>query len=417
MSPLILWLVACPPPPDEPVDSAEPACAPWVPLQRGTSGWDEVRALGEADGAVLVAGFEGGASDGRFELAGAAHGFLDGYVGGTVAWHTAVDTTGADSVDVLLAEGSEVLVAGRVEGDLPSLPSYGQHDWFVGRLTGHDLEVLARGGDPGPQLPRRLARHGDGLVLSGRNDVYVPTNYVERWEDSRVDRLRADLALEWTVMGTSAASDWSDGLLVTSDDRVLVAGGTGAGLDRGPWVEALDHTGRTVWRTSLSPVAQDTAVALVPGRDGLVLVVGSTFLAPSAGQQDIYVAALDPADGAVRWTSHWGSAGTDWVTDAVVAPDGTLLVVGETDGSLLPDAQTRGPYDVFAVAFDTDGVALAAWQDGTEGDEHAGTVAVDGCGRLLVGGWTTGTWPGTEARGGRDAFVVQATLQELPAAR
>lgn len=420
---LLSVLVGCESPPrDPPPAGDEPAdtCDPWPVLQRGTGARDEVRALAMHDGKIIVAGYEGGGTSGRFELDGPAAGYIAAYdVDGALAWELHVDANGADSIDVLLADEHALLVAGRVSEALPGFTAQGQFDAFLGRVDDATLTILWQGGDETPQAPRRLARDGDGLIVSGSNELYVPSNYVERWSDSRVDRLRpaqgGGYETDWTHLSTSMGSDDSYGLWVGGDGALLLAGVGDIGANHGAWVQQLAPGGTVGWQSGISHIGYDSAMAIIEDASRL-RVVGSTFLTlgeAAYGDQDVYVAEIEPGTGALGQAVQYGSAATDWATDAILAPDGRLLVVGETAGAIVPGAVVRGGYDLFALAFDAEGNVVAAWQGGTEGADHANAVMVDDCGRVLVAGWTTDAWEDASHLGERDGFVIEARLEAV----
>jgi len=51
------------------------------------------------------------------------------------------------------------------------------------------------------------------------------------------------------------------------------------------------------------------------------------------------------------------------------------------------------------------------WRRGSVGDDMAAGIAVDACGRVFVGGFTTGALiAGQPSAGRRDMFVVKADL-------
>ena len=66
---------------------------------------------------------------------------------------------------------------------------------------------------------------------------------------------------------------------------------------------------------------------------------------------------------------------------------------------------------MFVAKVGPSGGVLSTWQKGSAGDDLAAGVAVDRCGSVFVGGFTTGSLvPGHPNAGGRDMFLVKAAL-------
>lgn len=405
----------------------------WPGLRIGTALDDEVHALAlDGAGRLAVGGFRGGRSDvARLSPIGDATGFVDWHdTAGDLVASASVETDQADVIEDLISGPDDRLFAvGRTLGSLPGFQSGGQYDLFFAVLHPEQAGPLhaTQLGGPHPEHPRRLFVAGDRWVAAGFTDVYVPTNYVEDWEDP----LLAGATLgafgftgTSTVRRASPETDFMHGIVAMEDGSgdILVAYHSTAGSSRGTWVMRVDRSGSNVWATRLSRTGFDSAVALVPDSDGNVRVVGSSFemLGPIAyGQMDVYVASLRMSDGQVQWTTQVGTSETDWVHDAVAGPEGELYVTGETSGSFFDEAPPDGTATAFAIRVDTDGTPAAAWQK-SSGERDVGlTVILDTCGRLLVGGYSTGAIvDGTPSAGGRDGFVVQAKLRALsPPAR
>ncbi|WP_224247175.1 hypothetical protein [Hyalangium gracile] len=396
--------------------------------QLGTALGDEALALGAGkDGELYVVGYEGAVlGESNLGPSGDAQGFVMRLAtDGRVEWKRALGTVGTDTVEALemAPEGRGLWVAGRTTGAFEGFRSGGQFDGFLASVTSEgEATVLYQWGDARPQHPVRLARTPAGsFVVAGYDDIYVPSNYVESWEDPFVLRISqgADGAwgTDWNRRWDSTHSDWYTGLTVGAAEESYVSGNALSGSARGAFVQRRDERGELAWNLSLSPHPLDTAAKLVALPGGDVLVAGTTYGAvgnlPVRAGQDVYLARLDGATGEARWVSRAGTLEADFVTAMVVDSRGHAFVAGETTGVFEGATGERGSLDAFALEFDANGELLGTWQHGSQGgaDDHVADVVVDACGRVFVAGYTEGVFvEGSAPPGGRDAFIVPVSF-------
>ncbi|WP_395816172.1 SBBP repeat-containing protein [Archangium minus] len=350
-------------------------------------------------------------------------------------WTREFDNPGAsDTLDVLALhpDTGELYFAGRTTGAFPTFQHYGQQDIFIGGPRGNEREqILYQGGTVRPQLPNRLAftaqRADNGnkrdIIVSGYDDVYVPANYVERWEDPFVLKVAPGedglLRQQWWTEFNTPYTDTLGGLAVdtTGAGALYVTGYNPGGAQKGAFVRKLDSTTGALgdlWRQTT--YGADMMHAAHVRDDGKLLIVGATFMKlgdTAYGEQDVVVRLLDPStlvDGnpKVEWTSQYGSPGSEWVTDMAVDSHGNIFVVGETGGAISSEFVNKGIADIFLLKFSPEGKLLAQKQWGSPGDDHPSAVAVDACGEAFIVGYTTGNLLGDAfpVRGVRDAFVL-----------
>ena len=161
------------------------------------------------------------------------------------------------------------------------------------------------------------------------------------------DGMQLDFARRWSTSG----SDLYLGLWAPGAAGEVVAAGTqsGGGSLKGPFVQRLRADGTELWRRQLGAIPVDTAAAVTLGPDRLLYVAGTTFErlgAQAYGQQDVFVAVLDPETGELLRTMQAGSAGSEWVRDLALDEQGRVYVTGGTLGSL-PGATSAGGLDAF----------------------------------------------------------------------
>ncbi len=375
----------------------------------------------DAQGRVLLAGYERGSLDANITPTGDARAVLWTLPPDGAPTKAVLDLQGSpESLEALAlhpASGAAYFV-GRTTGAFPGWGRHGQQDLFVGEVAPDGaLRVRYQGGDAYPQHPTRLAFDGaGGLLVAGYDDTFVEGSAVQRWEDGFFLRLRegaeAGGALEevwWGRVG-SQGTDFVFGLGAgAADGSFYVSGVHTGGATKGPYAQKRDAQGALVWDLHPSNVAYDALTAVHVLADGSVLVAGTTFLqlgAQAYGEQDAVVQKLDGATGQVLWTAQVGSVAPDWVTDLAVDPvDGSIALVGETLGSLVAEQPNAGDFDVFLARLDADGKLLGAQQWGSAEDERPTAVALDAQGRAFVGGYTHGALAGP-LQGERDAFLL-----------
>ncbi|WP_375765578.1 SBBP repeat-containing protein [Archangium gephyra] len=405
------------------------SCIRWSSdgMSWGTDAYDELIDVAiDGKGNVYMAGYDNGTvGQENVEPSGNARGVLlkiepDGLdeMGMEAPWSHVIDTAGSDVIEALTVHPGtgEVLFAGRTRGSLPGFQNQGQYDLFIGALSETQApSVLLQTGTERPQHPRRIGVDGKGdIVVSGYDDIYIPSNYVDSWEDPFVAKFHREgqsLTGVWTNQFNSSFPDLLNGLAVETkgESSIYVSGANLAGASKGMFVGKLTADGKPLWFKLQSQIAVDMAQAVQTLSDGNVLFAGSTFakLGDRAyGQQDVVVRKLDAQTGEPLWTKQYGSLESEWVTDMALDAEGNIYVVGETLGSFEQGYTHRGEFDVFMLKLDPNGNLLYIKQWGTEGDDHPSAVAVDTCGRMVVAGYTTG---GAAAGHGRDALVITAS--------
>jgi hypothetical protein len=406
-------------------DGGTIACGtPWPgDRQFGSALADEALALAIGpNGDVHVGGYEQGINGASgIEPSGNARGFLlELSANGDEVRKRVFATAGTTTVEALAISGPDALVVGRTTGRLGSWNPAGQFDAFLARapLDGAAPTVLWQGGTERPEHPHNVAVGPGGQVFAaGWIDRYVPSNYVERWDDELTFSLRlaaAGAELLWLRSGTLDVVDTGWGVAADPDRAggYAVTGVVAAGSSRGPYVRLVAPDGTEAWSRILTPVGLDNAGGVAFAPDGNVLVAGSTFttlFGKPYGQQDVYVAKLDRDTGATLWSLQYGSTESDWVKAMAVDSRGTIVVAGETLGDFTGTTPPAGDYDVFALLVSADGAVLGTWQRGSPADDQLHAVAFDSCSRALVGGSTAGALFGSQL-GQRDAWVAQATF-------
>ncbi|MDX2091411.1 MAG: hypothetical protein SFX73_26360 [Kofleriaceae bacterium] len=394
----------------------------WAGGVIGGGAADEVLDLELVRETLYVAGYRDGiVGVTNLEPSGDAEGFLLALApDGSERWTRMFDTDGAETVDAIHVGATDLVLVGRTSGAFPGFTNNGQVDAFVVRaqLDAASTPTLVQFGDARPQHMVAIARETSGVVhVAGYDDAFVENQAVTAFENPIATHLSPSLAVvSYRRDDRSASSDWHYALVPAgSPGEIIVGGGLFAGAGRGPFVRRYAADGAEVWNLQLGVSGSDTVTALRMHADGKLYVAGSTFEQigdRSYGDQDLFVAVVDPATGVVERAMQAGSSSSDYPRDLVIAPDGTIFVVGETLGSL-PGATLAGDYDLAIVRFATDGTWTGSWQRGTGDDEtiNAATLAPDAL--YIAGRQLASNVPGHPSAGGRDGFVLRVPFGDL----
>jgi hypothetical protein len=132
---------------------------------------------------------------------------------------------------------------------------------------------------------------------------------------------------------------------------------------------------------------------------------------PYIYEQSAIVAKLNGQTGNVMWFKDFNTGLGDGVTGIAVDANNNAFAVGFTNGSMA-DGFTQPTDDLFALKIDTNANVLWAQQFGTGPGKSLSLIgiqaATDFSGNLLVGGETTGAFPGnTNPTGLGEAFVIK----------
>lgn len=403
------------------------ACGHWSGgLMLGTAQDDELLdVLLDGQGNVYLAGYEGGTiGKTTVDPSGNARGMVLQFNSqGKFVAKRIIDTEATDVVEALAhsPESNELFFVGRTTGAFPGSINQGQFDLVLGWSAMDAWHPrIAQFGDARPQHPRRLELgSANELVVAGFDDIFVPTNYVEAWENpmlTKFVRTGEQMTAVWQQRFDSQAADTFMGLAVArwTDGASYVTGYTSGGEKRGIAVAKFDTQGSELWYRQYTTIANDMGAALAVLQDGNLLLTGSTFAqlgAQSFGQMDVVVRKLDASTGEPLWTVQYGSQETDWVTDMAIDGQGNIYLVGETLGAIEPGRSNQGGFDVFLLKLDAEGRLLLTKQWGSAAYESPTAVAVDACQSVFVVGFTEGNLVG-DSLGGRDGFIIPVATAE-----
>ena len=341
--------------------------------QFGTQSQDGATGV-TADGAgnLYVVGFTRGAIDGQTGLVSVDY---DAYLrrydcDGNELWTRQFGTPRVlvedFTSDVAVDGAGNVYVVGFTSGPLPGQANMGEDDVHLRKYDSDGNELWAR------QSDSEVLDMANGVALDGAGNVYVVGD---------------------TQLGG-------------------IPGRSGVG-EGDAYLRKHDGNGNELWTRQFGSQSGPSASSVAVDGEGNVYVVGSASGAlpgqTHLGSSDAYVRKYD-GDGNELWTRQFGSRGGDKAGGVLVDGAGNLYVLGTTRLSLPGQSNmdpVAGGSDVFIRKYDSDGNEAWTNQFGTKkGDAVAGMV-VDGEGSLYVVGSTEGAFAGQTNSGSYDTFVVK----------
>jgi len=412
-------------------------CGVWNgDIQIGTPLDDEITAVTTAaGGGFYVTGYE----NGNVNLSdvipdGDARAVVARYdSSGAPMWVETIDTSGADTAEDIQVDPAtgNLIVLGRTTGAFAGFQNAGQFDIYVSVLSGNgNLLGSIQFGDERPQHPFRLGLGPDRKILvAGYDDLFIPSNYVAALPHGFLAELtggaaptfapREDFwhrsALFDSPPPPPSNEDFTTGVAVDASGAMYVSSTVDGRPDiRGMFLTKFDASGQMIWSTRLSNTAGDFLAAVGLGPTGDLFVAGAASVeiaGVEVGQQDAFVAKVDKTTGVVQWATVPNSPESDYPTAMTFDAAGDVYVTGQTLGTISGGAPNQGGVDMFVAKVGPSGGILATWERGSAGDDFAASIAVDTCGRVVVGGFTTGALiAGQPSAGGRDMFLLKADL-------
>lgn len=190
---------------------------------------------------------------------------------------------------------------------------------------------------------------------------------------------------EWNHTYTRPGHESVQDLLITPDDRYLIAGSIGKYGEMDIRLIKADKRGRTKWTANLGGHGYQVARSIYRASDDGYVIAGHTYCAE--GSNDILLMKTDPM-GKELWTTSFGGQSEDYVSSVDPTSDGGYLLAGST-GSYGAD-----PYNMWLIK--TDGHGVPEWNrtfGGKNFDWGSDAVQTPDGGFLIVG--TTESYRGS----------------------
>lgn len=267
--------------------------------------------------------------------------------------------------------------------------------------TGHGIGVMSTGqfyvtGETNGVMSDELSPGGNGDIFLTRHDV----NGTILWT--------IQLGTEEYDVGYDVAAGLSGEAYVTGETYEDLSGEE-PGSGRDAFLTKVKTNGDIEWIKQWGENAGDErgSAVVIDGMSGDILVVGYTdYVEEELNGQDAFLLRYDGSGTLLKYV-RWGTAEREEATDVAVATDGSVYVVGYTEGDL--EGQTlKGLSDIFVTKFDADGNPLWTRLVGTDDAEASGSVAVAEDGSVYVAGATYGDFEGNDI-GDLNPFLVKLT--------
>jgi len=316
-------------------------------------------------------------------------------------------------------DGGSLALVGRTDGALPDRTNAGGTDLFVGH-------------DP-PYLPATTVQIGTDTDEVAHAVAWYPNSavvFVAAEADGAFmgpPYKGATDAVVFAVAPETGDVVWSEQFGTSFVDRAVdVAARPGGAVvavgdlhdDLGDmqdvtrsaaFVAVFDLAGELQWNRLINSPEPDfgRAVALAPNGD--ILVVGDTLGQvaddPPAGNQDLFVARFPP-NGPALWTRQFGTAFWDAAVDVAVDATGDLYLLAQSSGPLF-GAGGAGGRDVIVAKLDASGDLLWAASLGTTSNDYGAALALHPGGGVVVAGHVIKALDGQTAFGGWDLFAAR----------
>lgn len=311
-------------------------------------------------------------------------------------------------------------------GTLPASQNAGSADAFVAKFDSEGAFVWARQfGTPSGDRALGVVADGTQIYVAGYSNG-VSTGLPQDGSEAEgfITCLDTDGTELWTNTFGEEYSEWfgDAATCIALDDCAVYLGGyTTRYYDEGeaPWSYPYDVYGKAViakydldgtrlWTSEFGAYAATDQLTAINVNGGNIYAVGNTngLLPdnPTALYRKDFVAKLD-ASGAVVWAKQFGTDDASKTYTNAVAADATgIYVAGQTNGPLFGQTHLGGS-DAYLVKFDQDGNEVWTRQFGNEDHQSGAAVAVES-GTVYVSGYTNGALPGNESQGMSDAFVA-----------
>lgn len=220
----------------------------------------------------------------------------------------------------------------------------------------------------------------------------------------------------WVRQFGSNSGEFADSVSVDSNGNIYVVGRTFGDMNgyvnagsEDSYIVKYSSNGIHLWTRQFGTGQQDSSYDSAVASDGSIYLVGMTEgdLGGSGkiGNFDAFVTKYS-LEGVAQWTHQFGTESYDSAKSVAVDYDGNIYVAGFTQGNLDTNIN-KGSYDVFLVKYNSDGIGLWLLQFGTSYSDIVMDMAVDSSGSIYVVGMTEGDLDGNGNLGNNDAFVAK----------
>jgi len=243
----------------------------------------------------------------------------------------------------------------------------------------------------------------DGQRNNGSNDTFIT-------------KFNSDGSKVWTKLLGGESYDFGHSVSTASDGSIYIAGYTGGSIDgqinngsNDAFITKFNSDGSKVWTKLLGGGSREGAYEVSTASDGSIYIVGDTDGSldgqSNNGSADAFITKFN-SDGSKVWTKLIGGASADYANSVITASDGSIYIAGQTDGSL--DGQSNnGSADAFITKFNSDGSKVWTKLLGGASYDLAYSVSTASDGSIYIAGVTSSSFDGQSNNGTNDAFITK----------
>ncbi|MBP7449688.1 MAG: gliding motility-associated C-terminal domain-containing protein [Flavobacteriales bacterium] len=200
------------------------------------------------------------------------------------------------------------------------------------------------------------------------------------------------------------------GLTTSDDGDVTDLNGPG---EQDHWIVKLDAAGDIEWNRTLGGSGAEYGINVIPTTDGGYIVnfaytrSNDGDVVNNHGEDDLWLVKLN-VTGAIVWSLTLGGSDFELGMDAVVLPDGDIVILGHTKSTDGDVQENQGNYDVLLARVSSGGTLLWTRTYGGSQNETASDLltTADG-GFLVMASANSNDGDVTGAHGGQDMWVLK----------
>ena len=278
---------------------------------------------------------------------------------------------------------------------------------FSSSFTTVKLEdTLVQFGGPDFDAAWSVSKDNEDIYLVGETDGVFDENNNLFGINIYVRKLDRTGTVAWIrEFGTSendrvrGVSADKEGIYVAGNTRGSL-GGANAG-ESDVFIRKYNRSGDIEWTRQFGTAGADIARSVAANGEAVYLV-GMT----QGNSDDAFIRKYSNS-GELEWTRQFGTNQDDSAESVGVSGD-DIYIAGSSFGALSGTAGNKGGRDAFLARYNSSGDLIWTRQFGTDQDDFASSLSVNGD-DIYVVGHTSGSLPTSTNRGGRDAFALKYT--------
>lgn len=353
---------------------------------------------------------------------------------GSLLWHTFLGGTGWDDGNgITVDDAGNVYVSGISStswGSSPTRAYSGGYDAFVTKLdSSGNLLWHTFLGSSNNDYSYSVAVDGSGnVVMTGDSSATwgSPVRAYTASSDAFAAKLNNSGSLLWHTFLGGSGPDFGLSVIVDNNGDVVVGGRSEAtwGSPIRAYTAGSDafaaklngNSGSLLWQTFLGGTGWDFGQSISVDSSGNVVMGGfssATWGSPVRAYtalDDAFAAKVNGSSGTLLWHTFLGGSGLDHGFGTAVDSSGNIYVTGDSNATWgSPLRAYTASRDTFAAKLDSSGNLLENTFLGGANTDDSSSIAVDGSGNVIVGGYSDTTWgsPVQSFGGGSsDGFVA-----------